>query len=199
MGGAFADKRKKAFVDGGVRAEFGMERGSEEMLFLDEGGFARVFGENVDTGANAFDDGSADENHFHRLVLELGGAKENVAGELAAVGVAEDGHLKKTERSLRGIFDVGGEQDRAGARAEDGTAFAGEPLDGVEEAFFLKELELGGAFAAGENEAIAASELRRRANLEGFGAKLAEHGSMSGEVALDGEDADFGVRMHQLF
>ena len=178
-------------MNGGVGAEFGMEGSGEEIFFLDERGFARIFSEDVDAGADALNDGSADEDHFHRFILEFGRAKENVAGELAAVGVAKDGHVEKAERSLRGIFDFCSEENGSGAGAEDGAAGAGEIANRVEEAFFLEELQLRGAFAAGEDEAIALSELRGRAHFDGFGAELMKHGGVGGEVALDGEDADF--------
>jgi len=81
-------------VDGGVVGEFGVEGGGEEIVFLDEGGGAIEFGKDGDARSDAFDDGAADENHFERIFFQGGGAEEDVAGELAAVGVAEDGHIE---------------------------------------------------------------------------------------------------------
>jgi hypothetical protein len=91
---------------------------------------------------------------------------------------------------LGGIFDVGGEEDGAGAGAENGAAFGGELADRVEEAFFLKELKLRGAFAAGEDESVGLAEIGDGADFEGLGAECLENGGVCGEVALDGEDAD---------
>ena len=98
-------------------------------------------------------------------------------------------------RSLRescgGFLTLCGEENGAGAGAKDGAAFAGEIADGVVETFFLEELELRGAFAAGEDEAVAALEIGDGADFDGFRAEFVEHGGVGVEVALDGEDADF--------
>jgi len=88
------------------------------------------------------------------------------------------------------IFDVRGEEDGAGAGAENGAALGGELADGVEETFFLEELELRGAFAAGEDEGVGMAEIGDGADLEGLHAESLESGGVCGEVALDGEDAD---------
>ena len=62
--------------------------------------------------------GRANENHFERLVVQSGFAGDDVAVDLAAVAVAQDGHVEQAERILFRIFYVGGEQDCAGAGAE---------------------------------------------------------------------------------
>ena len=72
---------------------------------------------------------------------------------------------------MRGILDVSGEENGAGAGAENGAAFGGELADGVEEAFFLEELELRGAFAAGEDEGVGFAEIGDGADLEGLRAE----------------------------
>ncbi len=131
---------QEMFVDGCVGRELRMKRGGEEIVFLDEDGLSGKFGEDFEAGADAIDDGSADENHFHRLGFEFGRAEEDVACDLATIGVAEDGHVHKAERGLRGIFYFGREENRAGAGAEDGATIGGELTDGVVEAFFLKKL-----------------------------------------------------------
>ena len=46
-------------------------------------------------------------------------------------------------------------------------AFVGKFADGVVETFFLEELELRGAFAAGEDEAVAAVEIGDGADFDG--------------------------------
>ncbi len=178
-------------MDGGVGGEFGVEGGGEDVILLDEGGRAFVLGEDGDVGSDFFDDGAANENHFEWFFLQGGVAEENVAGELAAVAVAKDGHVEELERILRGIFDVVGEEDGSGTGAKDSAAFAGVIADGVVETFFLEELELRGAFAAGENEAVAAVEIGDGADFDGLCAEFVKHGGVGVEVALDGQDANF--------
>ena len=84
-------------MDGGVVGEFGMEGGGEEIVFLHECGLAGMAREHIDAGANAFDDRATDENHFEGISFQSAGAEKNIAGELTAVAVAEDGHVEKAE------------------------------------------------------------------------------------------------------
>jgi len=81
-------------VDGEVVGEFRVKGGGQEMVFLNEGGGAIESGEDGDTGRDAFDDGASNENHFERILFQGGRAEENVAGDLAAIGVAENGHVQ---------------------------------------------------------------------------------------------------------
>jgi hypothetical protein len=182
---------QKMFVNGGIAGKFGMERGGEDFAFLDESGLALMLGEDGDIGGDFFDDGATNEDHFEWLLLEQAGTEEDVAGELAAVAIAKDGHIQKLEGILRGIFHVGGQENSAGASTEDGVAVGGKFADGVVEAFFLEELKLRGAFAAGQDEAAAAMEIGDSADFDGVRAELVEHGGMGLEVTLDGENADF--------
>ena len=178
-------------MDEGMRGKFGVKGGSEDVTVLDEDGLALVFGEDGDSLSDFFDDGAANENHFERLFGERASAEEDVAGELAAVAVAENGHIEELERILRRIFDVRGKKNRTGTGAENGVALGGELANGFVEAFFPEELELGGGFAAGENEAIAGLDIGDGANFNGRRSEFAEAGGVRGEVTLDGEDTDF--------
>ena len=97
FGGVRGSHLQKMFVDGRVRSEFGMKRGGEEIFILYQDGFAGVFGEDFEGVAGAFDDGTADEDHLHRSGFEFGRAEEDVAGDLAAVRVAENGHVHEAQ------------------------------------------------------------------------------------------------------
>lgn len=167
-----------------------MKGGGEEIFVLYEDGLAGVFGEDIERVAGAFDDGAADEDHFERSGLEFARAKENVASDLATVGVAENGHVHKAKRGLRGMFDFGGKQDGAGAGAENGAAAAREITDRVVEAFFLEKLELRGAFTARKDEAVALFEVGDGADFECLRAKFVEARGVGFEVTLNGENSD---------
>jgi hypothetical protein len=168
-----------------------MERAGEDIFALDESGMVIVRGEDFDVGTYGFDDRATNEDHFEGFGFEFCFAEENVAGELPAIGVAENGDVEKAERGLLRIFDVLREEDGASASAEDRFAAGGELADGVLKAFFFEELELRGAFAAGKDQAGALFELRDGADFDGVGAEFAEAGGVGFEVSLDGEDADF--------
>jgi hypothetical protein len=177
-------------MHGGVVGQLGMESGGKEATALDEDGLALVFGEDGDSLSKFFDDWTANENHFERFVGECARAEEDVAGKLAAVAVAKNGHVEKLEGILRRIFDVSGEKNRAGTGAENGAVFGGELADGLVEAFFLEELELGGGFAAGQDQAVTRLEVGDGADFDSVGAEFAKAGGVSGEVTLYGEDTD---------
>ena len=189
FGGVRGNHLQKVFVHGRVRSEFGMKRGSEEIFVLYQDGFAGIFGEDFERVAGAFDDGAADEDHFHRSGFEFARAEEDVAGDLAAVRVAENRHVHKAKRGLHRIFDFGGEQDCSGAGAEDGTAGVCEVSNGVVEAFFLEKLELRCAFTARKDEAVALFEIGDGADFERVGAEFAEARGVGFEVTLNGENS----------
>jgi len=159
---------EEAAMDGCVGSEFGMEGGGHDVAFLHQRRLVGEFGEDFDTFADALENWTADENHFERFVVQSCFTGDDVAVDLAAVAVAQDGHVEEAERSLLRIFYFGGQEDCASAGAENWTVVPGEFADGFVEAFFLEKLELGGAFAAGEDQAVAAFEIGDGADLDGF-------------------------------
>src|SRR5712672_1047146 len=116
------------------------------MGLLHQGRLASKFGEYINARANAFKDWPTNEDHFQWVFFQGGGSADNIAVNLPAVPVAQHGHVQQAQRLLMWIFDFGGEQNRASARAENSFVFGGEFPDGLVQAFFLQELELGGAF-----------------------------------------------------
>jgi hypothetical protein len=189
--GVRSGHREEVLVDGGIVGEFGMKGSGEKIIFLDKCGLAGMAREHIDAGTNAFDDRATDENHFERIFFQGARAEENIAGELAAIAVAEDGHVEKAERRLRRIVDMSSEEDCAGTGAEDGVTGVGEFADGVVQAFFAEKLQLRGGFAAGKDEAVAGFEIVDGAHLDGVRAEGLQSGGVGGEVTLDSEDADF--------
>jgi hypothetical protein len=182
---------EEVLVDGGIVGEFGMKGSGQKIIFLDECGPAGMAREHIDAGANPFDDRATDENHFERIFFQGARAEENIAGELAAIAVAEDGHVEKAERGLRRIVDTSSEKDCAGTGAEDGVTGVGEFADGLAQALFAEKLQLRGGFAAGKDEAVAGFEIVDSADLDGVCAEGLQSDGVGGEVTLDSEDADF--------
>ena len=177
-------------MHGGIVGQFGMESGGKDAAVLDEDGPPLVFGQDGDSLSNLFDDWATNENHFKRLFGECARAVEDVAGKLAAVAVAENGHVEKLEGILRGIFDMRGEKNRAGTGAENGVAFTGELADGVIQALFLQKLKLGGRFATGQDQSVTRLQVSDGADFDGVGAQFAEAGRVSSKVTLYREDTD---------
>ncbi len=181
-----------------VRCEFRMEGSREQVVLPYEDGFACEFSEDLEIGAYALDDRSPDENHFHRSVFQSGWTEENVAGDLAAVGIAKDGHVHQTQRTLRGIFYFRGEQDCAGAGAKDGPTVGGELANGVRKAFSLEKLKLRCALAAGKNQTIAVFKVDDGAHLNGIGVEAPEHRGVGLEITLNGKNSDFQLNVSTI-
>jgi len=179
-------------MDTGVLGEFRVKGGGEQMAGADQGGEAVAGGEGFDGGAGEADAGGTDEDHFERAAGEGGVGGEDGGVDLAAVGVAFDGDVEGGERALGRVFDVVGEQDGAGARAEGGSG-ADPGLENVEEAVALEEFEHGGGFAAGHDEAIylasGAVEFGGRADETRDRVQRGEGSGVGVVGALQGEDA----------
>ena len=88
---------------------------------------------------------------------------------------------------------LAGKQDGASAGAEDRLDCAQNSSERLEEVLLLEELEHGGGFAAGQNQAIKISQVVRFAHLDGVGARIGECRGVCGVVALNRQDADRGT------
>jgi len=174
-----------------------MERCGEDAAVLYKDGLAFVLRENGNTLPDFFDDRPANKNHFEWIFAEGARAEENVAGELAAVTIAENGHVEELQGILRRVLDLRGEENGARAGAENGV-FPGEIADSVEEALFLEKLQLGGRFAAGQDEAVATIEIGDGAHLDGGCSEFAEASGVSFEITLNSKNTDFHERWVRL-
>ncbi len=154
-----------------------------------------ILGEHLYSGTRAPDDGGADENGLNiaragallKLLAGLNGGDPAI--DLTAVGIAFDGHIDDAEAFLRGVLHVGGEQNGAGAGAEDGL-FLREAAQRLLEIHVIEELEHGGALAPGNYKTVEIVELFGGADLDGVRSGAREGALVGFEIALQGEDAD---------
>ena len=172
-------------MDGGVGGQLRVKSSGEKIVFLNEDGLARVFGKNIEGRASTFNDGATNEDHLHWPGFQLRRAEENVAGDLAAVGVTKNSHVHQTQRTLRWILHFRRKENSSRAGAEDCVAFRGEFANCVVKAFFLQELKLGSAFAARKNQAVAVFKVGDGADFNCFRTKRVEHRGVGFEVALN--------------
>ena len=68
---------------------------------------------------------------------------------------------------------------------------SGNFANGVVQTFFLEELQLRGAFAARQDEAVTTFEVSDGAHFNGTHAEFVKHLGVRLKVSLDGEDTDF--------
>ena len=110
--------------------------------------------------------------------------------DLAAEGVAFDGHRHQVQGGTVERDDLFGEQDGAGAGAPDWQTAAAESDEGLSQVVGDQQSGDGGALAAGDDQAVDVLELVDRADLERLSAGASERGGVLGEVALQRENAD---------
>ena len=170
-----------------------MEGGGEDVSLLDEDGEAGALGEDGDAGSGLHDAGSADVDELERAAEKFGVGDLDGAVDLASVGIALDGGVEDSEAGLRGVGDFFCEEDAASAGSEGGPG-GDERLQRAEEAVTLEEFEERRGFAAWDDEAVDVVELLRLADEDWGGSRFAKSGGVGVEVALDGEDADEGLR-----
>lgn len=174
-------------MDGGARGEFGMEGGHHVAALFDPDGVLAVGGEHAGGGADAADDGGADEDGLDDAFRGVEAC--DTAVDLAAVAVALDVDVQDLKAGLRGMGDVLGKEDGSGAGTEDGL-LGREVAEGSGELLHVKEFEHGGAFAARDDEAVAGVHLRCGADFEGARASVFNCLAVCFEVALECQDAD---------
>ena len=185
-------------MDAGVFGELGVEGGGEEAALADEGGGGVARGEGLDGWAGAGDAGGADEDHLERAAGEGGVGGEDGGVVLAAVGVALDRDVEYAEGGLVRVAHFLGEEDAAGAGAEDGLR-VNEGVEGVVEAGAFEMLEEGGGLAAGDDEGVESVELAGLADESGDGSEGRETAGVDVERALQSEDADgWGFGIHSF-
>src|ERR1019366_1741745 len=154
---AVADKVQKRFVDASVVGKLGVKRRRHDAsLPHGDGIFIIAFSsKNFDAGTDARNLWGTDEDHFHRFISELSLADGAV--NLAAIGVAANADIERTESGLLRVFHFGRQQDGSGTGAESG--FQADKLLELFEAGFAEEFEERPGFAAGDNEATDFIEL----------------------------------------
>jgi len=115
-----------------IVAEFGVERCGHDFSLPDSYGIISLGGDYFDCGADAFDFGGADEDHFDRLFTQS--ALADRAINLAAVGVAADTDIERAQSRLLWILYFISKQDCACAGAE-GWLYMNELLELFESGF----------------------------------------------------------------
>src|SRR5260221_10080966 len=131
-----------------------MESGSNDGSLPYQCGFPGILGKNFKARSNTVNDRAANEDHFHGPGFKFGSAKENIAGELAAVRVAQNGHVEEAERFLRRIFYVSRKQDCPRARGEKRVDVCRKFFYNVPQAFFLPKISLRGGIPAPKDPSV---------------------------------------------
>ena len=181
-------------MEAGVFGQFGVEGGGHGAALADGNGIGAFSGEDFDAFADTLNFRGADENHFEgRFGGLVGKAGEQLAladgaVDLASVSVAADADVEGAESGLRGIFDLGGEQDGAGAGAEG--RFEADELFELFESGLAEEFEEGAGLASGNDEPINVVELLWLFDEHNLGAELLEPAAVGIEIALQGQDTD---------
>ena len=138
----------------------------------------------------------ADEDAVERLAAELRDVEIGLeAVELAAVAVAPNLEVEDAEVRGLAIGQAIGEQDHAGAGAEQWRAGRAERDDRLAEPVGIDQAAHRRRLAAGQDERVEVDEVARQAHLDRLGADVADRGHVLAHGALQGEHADPGHAM----
>lgn len=170
----------------GVGVELGME-GGDELVALAGSCYMTVDdGQRLGICRHAVDVGGADEGHGDgadtchlRLCVET--------AELAAIGVAAHVGVHGGQSLARLSVLAAGQEDEAGAGAEDGQTATDGLADGQHQVKVAQELRLCGALAAGNDEGVLGLlPVAQLPHLKRLYAKAREHLRVFGKRALQG-------------
>ena len=178
-------------MDAAISGELRVEGSGEDVSLTNEDREGVAGGEDFHFGPGEDDARGADKDGFERNGLGSG-RERGVKGEdggvaLIAVGVALDDDVEDGEALLGGVADLTGEEDGAGAGAEDWLP-GGEGLELFQQAAAVEELEHGGGFAAGHDEAVEVLEAFGVSNQRWDGSGFVKRGGVPFKITLNGED-----------
>ena len=179
-------------VDGQVAGELGVEGRDEDRALAREDRVVPVAGQHLDPGADAPDPRCADEDHAERLVVaaERRPCLRLEGLPLPAVAVALHGHVDQPEGGLTRAFDLPGEHDQAGARAEQRSAARVERAEGRLEVPGVHQVEERRALAPGKDQALHVVERSGLPHLHRLHGRATKRRRVEREIALEREDAD---------
>ena len=150
-----------------------------------------VAGQHLGHRADVGDERRADEDAVQRLLAQGRDVEIGLEGvELTAIAVAAHLDVDEREDRLVAIGDAVGKQDHAGAGPEQRRPGAGQREDRITEAVDVDQLAHGRRLAPGQDQRVEVDEIARQADLDRFGADVADGGQVLADVTLQGEHAD---------
>src|ERR1051326_2480560 len=162
---------------------------------LDQNRIALIGSQHVDIRSHVSDYGRANEDGLEfagvRPLSKSGFRRElsYAAIDLAAIAVTLYRQIHKRQTLLGRVRDLRREENRTGAGPNDGP-FAAELDEGLDHAFGGQQLEHGGAFATGNDEAVQIFEVGRGAGKHGLGAGTGYRPAVRFEIALQCQHPD---------
>src|SRR5665213_2605753 len=163
-----------------------MKRGDHVAALLDPHRVPVVSSEYGAACAQTANDGRADEHGFQVATLRHGDVRD-AAIDLTSVSIAFDGDVHEGEAGLRGIRDFTGQQNRPGAASVNRSVLT-EALEGFGEPFLIEQLQHSGAFAAGDDQAVAPFQIREGTHFDRVAAGTIDCLAMRCEVALESQN-----------
>lgn len=178
-------------VEAEIVGQFGVEGGGQQGAIAHGDGFAVECHEDVDVVGDAANAWGADKDGVIGGGSQLGCGDVGLEGvDLATEGVAVDGHGEQVEGGPVEAVGVVGKEDGPGAGPPEGKAILPETSDRFVQVVGEEEAGDGGAFAAGDDEAVEPIELVGVADFTGVDVEGTQTDGVLAEVALEGEDAD---------
>ena len=175
-----------------VARQFRMESGDGHRTLLAEHGLVIDGGEDVDLGTDAHDGRRPDEDRVERVIETLDIDVGLEALDLGSVRVAPGGDVDGAQRMLirSAVDDLSTEQNQSGAGPERRETVGNPGLQRLQDGGPLQQHRHGGRLATGQDDCVDVVEGGRIANLDGARTSALKDHRMSGETALEGQNAN---------
>src|SRR5437870_4270078 len=184
---AVANQIQEGTMHTGVVGKFGMKGGSHDSSLPDGDGIAAFGGNDFHVWPYAFNFGGADENHLQGRISQFSGADGAV--DLAAVGVAPNADVERSQARLLGIFHFVGQKDCA--RTSTKRRFDSNELFQLFKSCFAQQVQKSSTFPPGDDQAVDFVQLLRLLDQHDFCAQFLEPSAVRVEIALESKNADF--------
>ena len=184
-------------MDAFIIREFRVKSRGENSLIPDEHRVIPFPRQYFDAGAQRLKSRGANKNHFQRITAEFCRLGDNMAVELAAVGVAANADVEYAQSLLRRIENIAGKQNGAGAGAKGRLSL--DEITQLLKPIFAEQFEECGGFAAGDDQRGDLVELLRLLDEHHLRSEFFETSAVSVEIALQRENSDLmGSRGHEV-
>src|SRR2546430_1459327 len=183
---AVADHIQEGAMHAGVIGKFGMEGGSHDSSLPHGHGIAALGGNDFHVRSDPFNFGGTDENHLEWRVSQFAGADGAI--DLAAVSIASNADVERSQSHLPWIFHFVGQQNSAGAGTK--SRFKANELFQLMKSGFPQQVQKSSTLSARYDQAVDLVQLLGFLHQHNFRAQLLEPFAVGVEIALESKNTD---------
>ena len=180
-----------------IESQLGVKGRSHVPALLHQNRIVAVPGQYVRLRPDLANDRRSNEDGLQIVAPAFRMDFSDVTVQLPTISVAFHGHVHQAERSLQGILHMARQQDRAGARTEDGLLLA-EGGQRFPQIFQIQQFQHGRAFAAGDDQGVDRIQLAGGANRHSVCANALQGILVGFKIALERQHANGFLTSHEF-